>query len=201
MKARHILLILALLASFPQGGIAQTNSLAIGGWGEIAWGSGTNGVCVGLQVETRGNNPLVTNRFDLSIFLKNLTEKRLVFVVPNAASEITCALPDGKSELGFVITDSRGARVGQIRLKRGAAKALPPFQKISPGTPSTSLERVFLNPKEITFYRGVNLAEYLDTRKPGRYQIQIDLRLQTLGDDWVLAAFALPPAATAVTKH
>lgn len=200
MKASYILLILAPLASFLHSGIAQTNGLPNGGWGPIDWGKSTNGVCVGLQVEPYGTNAIITNRLGLGIFLKNLTDNPMVFVVPDAASELKCMPPDAKQELRFVITDTKGALHGQMHLRKGGAKALAPLQKM-PGLPSTSFEWVHLDPRELAFYRKVNLAEYFDICTPGRYQIQVDLRFQTIGDDRILSAFALPPAKTAVTRH
>ena len=202
MKSRNLLLILIFIAACASGGLAQTNGIANDGWGEVAWGRGTNGVCVGLQIDTHKEHPLVTNRIDLVIFLKNLTDCGLVFVVPAAASELKCALPDEKPELKFVIKDWRwNSPGGQIQLKKGMPRALAPIQKLRAGTPTTSLERVFLKPRETIYYRWANLAEYFDIRKPGRYQVQIDLRLQALGDDGALSVFELTSITTAVIER
>ena len=153
MKSRNLLLILIFIAACASGGLAQTNGIANDGWGEVAWGRGTNGVCVGLQIDTHKEHPLVTNRIDLVIFLKNMP------------------------------------------------RALAPIQKLRAGTPTTSLERVFLKPRETIYYRWANLAEYFDIRKPGRYQVQIDLRLQALGDDGALSVFELTSITTAVIER
>jgi len=169
------------LLILPTGfGAGQTNDSSIDPWGKIDWGSATNGVSAGLQQPVSQNG----HGQEITVFLRNFTTNLLMFIAPDdpAAFQITVA-----DRLGRPVPRTTHGR------KLATDTSLP---RIVEARKTMALKRIYLRPREIVFFKAVDLSKYFVIRGAGPYTVVVETRLETLGTNWVLQPFALPKIKT-----
>ncbi|MCL4790076.1 MAG: hypothetical protein KJ070_25390 [Verrucomicrobia bacterium] len=169
------------MASFWGGKVqwaAPTNIL-------VRSGSPTNAVRLGVLFEI-DRSDLSRRQAGCHLFLRNDSTNNMMFV-----------LPDEDQLLAISLSDERGNVIRKTSRGKAAGAPLPTTKRADPKK-SDKLKRVWLRPKNGTWFLAFNLTDYFKLEKPGKYHLDLEQRLYILTDDWTLKGVILPKAAVEI---